>query len=843
RNKLLEQGELPTYDLNELPTLLEKQNQLYLKTIDFQSNAGSDLNYAETFKQLVALEDYKNYIDAIIKVADYGLAVPEFALIDAPQGQLPSGISQFNSYLNYLKQQNSIEQRLQDKYRKWIEASGQNAQAPGGLVAAERAQWDALQANIQALYDSAQQAVAKRLPRRHLLWNPEQFEPQPIDRLVKSNFPLREVSWPDTPGKPVRHISLSVLRGLLSPTATFKKSYSDTLGTKVDEAYARRDFNEWLEGVGAIKVDDQGEWFDQHGWFEVERFYQHLHGKLGYQIDSLQAVSARQEWGERLRQMLFQDDARRSLRLFDKSPQAQLVRCLNPTPNSIQAGIEVEGPSFSPLEGTSSGVTASLDINLARGEVELCKVELPKPEQAREITATYINYRNQCSALNLGRFSAQLSARAWGFAGASLQMAANLELSPSNLRYGANLSPIEPATRTPATLSHTGGTGSEPIVNGRAAKVQIEDGTSASFNLFAGVQAGIEVTGLLRWAPPKDLVRLRTAPSVRPNSHAELPSEWLSLAQLTLAGSAAAGLGAEGEISLSLHQGRLILRLKAALIAGPGVSGSFAFAVGYEAIGELLDLLRRELRENQYHPLQWIDGSAFDLISKLNLFGAIGMDVGMIYMLSLTTADAVANLYEALTAGGNGGPIAHTVITYRKPAELERWFIDALPEALGPMLMTLISPAEEFKVVDSIVENGEAKEIEASYDKAQCWLLQQQAIERVLGWIVRNAQSNGTLPNAQRQFDEACTRMNRFGSKPPKQGKTYCENRMHMDRFMDSKVMNVGREGAENERMRTKYLKHVSILGQLRDGFCQESDYYGITHMPGGHSTYNGPGE
>lgn len=60
---------------------------------------------------------------------------------------------------------------------------------------------------------------------------------------------------------------------------------------------------------------------------------------------------------------------------------------------------------------------------------------------------------------------------------------------------------------------------------------------------------------------------------------------------------------------------------------------------------------------------------------------------------------------------------------------------------------------------------------------------------------------------------------------------------------MKAKVMNIGLEGVKNERMRTKYLEHTSTLGQLKDGFCQEDNHYGITYMPGGHATYKGPGE
>lgn len=38
--------------------------------------------------------------------------------------------------------------------------------------------------------------------------------------------------------------------------------------------------------------------------------------------------------------------------------------------------------------------------------------------------------------------------------------------------------------------------------------------SKATFNVFGGLQAAIELTGALNWAPPKELVALRTAPTM-----------------------------------------------------------------------------------------------------------------------------------------------------------------------------------------------------------------------------------------------------------------------------------------------------------------------------------------
>lgn len=843
RTALLEQGELPTYTLQKIAEVMSEAKRRYDDATDCTINCRAEFkSYLDWKEDNQSAFDYADYINTILKAADYGLALPEFALIGDEHAGVVSGVERFKHYLDLLDKQHKLEQRLQEKYQSWVRASGENLQAPSGLVDAERAEWDTLEGERLQLRWQAAWVVSNSQPRRHLLWEPEQFQPKPVERLVKTGFPLREVSLPDTPGQPLRHLSLTVLQGLLEPAVKKGARYAGNSDGKAADDHADSDFHDWLLGMGAVEIKDQeGRWFDTEGWFDVERFYQYVSDQQGYRVDSLQDASTRHEWGERLRQVLFQEDAQRQLRLFDASPQAQLMRCLTPPQKSIHGGASVEAPSFALREGVTASAEAYLDIDLARGEVELLKIDLPERSAAQDVHATYINYQSQCTTINLGRFSVHLGARAWGYAGASMLLAANLDISPGNSGYGASLDPIEPATRTPGTASTAGNARSGQVITGRAANAQIEDGLTASFNLFAGVQAGIKVSGALNWAPPTHLVLIRTAPALL---SCQAPNDgWLSLARLDAELAGAIGVGAKGEISLSLSNGCLILRLKAALIAGPGASGSLAFAVGYQAVVELLNLVRRELRENQYHHLDWIEGSAFDVISKLNLLGAVGIDVGMVYMMSLRSADVLANLYEALTSSGKGGPIAHAIMTYKKPAELERWFIDATPEALGPMLMTLLFEPEAFEVVDSEVIDGRARENKKIYSEPECHLLQQRAIERILGWIVRHAQGNGSLDKTQRQFDEACSRMNRFGTKEPQPGQAYCTNRMRMDRFMAERVGNWGEEMDANNAMRERYSERVKILGALRDGYCQRSDYYGVTFVPGGRATYSGPGQ
>ncbi|WP_158611325.1 MULTISPECIES: LysM peptidoglycan-binding domain-containing protein [Pseudomonas] len=835
RQKLFSLGELQVFSPEQTAELqAENKARLEVATASSAYDRTDYVKYLEWRDSNQQGFKFKEYLDAIHSVAEYGLALPEYALMGSgEEDQLESGIAEFKKYLDLEQQLLAVNQRLQEKYKSWIEASGENASAPAGLVDAERAEWDALQAEKSKLLATAERNVASARAQgrgRHLLWNPEEFTPKPVDRLVKSNFPLREVSFADR-GSVLSHFSLTDMRNAFKTDAAKLRSEAaanvrhSISGSNSVATGARSEFEEWLIGQGAKKLDDQrGNWFDPKGWFDVELFYQYLQAE-SLLVSTLEDSTARAAWGERLQQILFKDSVRVSLRLFDKSPQAQLVRCLTPPQPSIHSAASVATPNFTTANGFQAFASASLDIDLARGEVDLLKVDLPDREQAQDLKLKYFDYEDNEQELNLGRLSLHLSIKAWGYAGASLMVAGTLRIGPDKDTHDVLLDTGQDAERTPGSISSTHV--SQPLPAMRTGNMRIDDGLKGQFNLFAGVQVGIKLTGALNWAPPVAVAELRTAPVAGVvGQTAPQPSQWLSLARVGANLSIAAGLGVKGELSVSLQGQRLVLTIKAAVIAGPGVDGVFSFEVGYGAIVQLINIFRRELRKNQYHRLVWFENDAFDFMSKLNLLGSAGLDLALVYM-----AELVGSLYDALTRGGKGGPIAYSIMNYENQEELKMWFVDAIPEALGPMLMTLVSPPSEFTPEEQADEQSEEL----------CHLLQQQAIEQILRWVVEKANSECTLPAAQRQFEEACTRMNRFGTKPAAAGQAYCENRLALDNFMSVPVLSVGVGGPQNNAMRERYRNHVKVLGKLQDGFCRRSSYYGRTYIPSGHVEYVGP--
>jgi hypothetical protein len=401
-------------------------------------------------------------------------------------------------------------------------------------------------------------------------------------------------------------------------------------------------FGQWLTNHGAMRIDDQaGDWFDHDGWFDIEKFHTFLQSK-GCKVVKLQSASDRLEWGERLKQVVFKESIRGDVRLFDKSPQAQFVRCLTPPQESIHREFKGKGPSFSFSDGMAMSGNVALSIDLARGEVELLKVDLPDRNKAKDVSITYyVGDARTPKTMSLGRFSMHFGARAWGYAGASLMLAGSIGIGRDNVKYGANLDPIKPAQReddaakqersaydaeekrkkeagpTPPSdpLKHeskaatvVSNNTSDTKLKGSAANVQIDQGAKASFNLFAGMQAGIELTGAMNWAPPKDLAALQAPPTVGISSSADAKSEspWLTLAKLSGSLGGALGAGIKADAQVSVDKGKFILNMKAAVVLGPGATGSFAFEVGYEAVVDLINLFRRELHKNEGQRVTWM---------------------------------------------------------------------------------------------------------------------------------------------------------------------------------------------------------------------------------------------
>ena len=757
---------------------------------------------------LPKLELYEDYIDAILDVADYGLAVPEYALTPNPSGGLATGERALQVYLEAQRHQGAVTTRLQKKYQDWVRATGTNAPPPAGLVDAEQQEWDELQKLLDDLHQQAQSNLKASPIRRHLLWDPDQFTPRPVERLVRGDFPLREASLPGSGNKVVEALSLFDLSNISQHLRANAKEVVDDLGKAIrripinDKSSLSTTtslFQQWLESHGAIAIDDQaGNWFDKHGWFEVEKFHEYLQAR-SITVAQLEDAGARQAWSKNLRQMLFRADIRDNMRIFDPSPSAQLVRCLTPPQDSLHNGVTMNGPTLTLAGGLQTSVQANIGIDLAQGVVELFSIDLPSRAEAKDLMLTYQNHSGEQVQFSLGRYSMHLSALAWGYAGAAMLLSAGISLAPNHPAWGKpGLTPEERARRRGAAMKD---------------RIDIRDGANAEFSVFAGIQAGVSLTGALNWAPPTHIAALRTLPAGRPGAHTSCPdNHWLSLASLNAGVAAAVGVGATAQINLSLTGGQLVMTMKASLVAGPGIKGEYSFAISYAGVIDLINLFRRELHRNHGKPLEWVTDDAASFMSKLIALGANGLNVPMLYLMGL---DTIMSLYEALTDGARGGLIAYAIVNYRNPDELAQWVVEATPAALGPMLLTLTAAPRSFSVTSTTVtQEATMRQVQEEVSRAQCHSLQQRAIEIVLHWISAAAmRSESQMESAQYQFGRACISMNRFGVEE-NPATVYIGNRAKLDSFMITKPE---RRDAGHSETLSNYRRHISILAAAHD--------------------------
>lgn len=710
----------------------------------------TNINLVEWVRESETLFRYSEFTKTLMRAAAYGIALPEFAL-HHPDEDISWGIKRYREYHELLKKKAALEKGIETDFDNWMRVGRQ--QPPSSLFESERLQWQQLENTEKALKQDAEDIIRARKPALHLLWEPETFTPKPEQRLVRSNFPLREISVP-TERERLSHLSFKDLRNSLGRQA--QKTLQEDLA-KIAAKTGNPNFNinagnlsdgdaldYWFIHMDAKRLKVQDDWFDTSGFFAPERFRAYLKAQ-GFYIENLRDDAEFEAWGNGLKQMLFKKSPLGPLRLIDNSPQARLIRCLTPPQSNLHSGATAKGFQLSLNKGASTGVEAFLDINLARGEVEVVQFELPKRNQATSVKAKYINFRQQEAEVDLGRFCLEGGIKAWGFAGASMLLSANLALKPSDSKNDVELDTRRDVQRGITRVDVYG------MPNVRADEV-----INANLNLFAGVQAGIKISGSLQWAPPKDLL---TARSVQPSNDLD-PSkkDWLTVASLGVNFSAAAGVGAKGDFSLSLQNGQIILRLKAALIAGVGADGEFNFVLGYKAMVHFLDIFNRELIRNEYHKLDWIMPEAFEYFTKAQVLVAAGMELQWVFLLGYNRVNL---FYENVTAGKRSGAMAHALYKNKKNTDLMKWLAKLTPEALGALLSTLLKAPREFEL------GGGGREKAESYTALQARSFQQHAIEIVFGAIVESARSrmfcalgcDDPVGLAQRNFKEAIIRI------------------------------------------------------------------------------------
>lgn len=717
---------------------------------------------------ILALKDLMStYINAIVEVAECGIAVPEFAL--SPDDQY-TGSEDFQAFIELTNKRDELEKKIEERYSQWVSATGGKSAPPGVLFVSLQKQWYDLNNEAERIQLTAEARIRGLKPSRLFLWEAETYKPKPIERLAKTNIPLRELSSASSTTilnhislKHLAQISGNAFQGQLKELAT---SLPKSIAKEADDD---RVFSDWLEQEGALQFDEKGPWFDEHGLFVPDKFFAALEAK-GYKVESLKAEAKRQTWGENLKAMVFEDKQLRNLMLFDNSPQAQLVRCLLPESANLLSEVKMEGPTLKSGSPQIANLEVALDVTAWRGEVSLLKVEFPKRAKADPWIAKYKAHDGSVRSVNFGKLSLDLEAKAWGFAGASLMLSRDLTLDQK--------------------------TGYTSLVGVDMAE---KSGDLAKFEVFAGAQAGCKVTGKLFWCPPPSVL----PPAPVPNRISA--NQWRPLAKLEVEMAVALGAGYSGDMQLRMQNGHLLLSIKGALVWGAGVKGYLTFEVGYDSIVALTELVRQEMAANQYKDLEWVDKEASAYMEKLSFLGATGIDVVFAYVRGYAI---VKEIFEALTEGDRGGQIAYTLVFDKNQQQMREWVFNLQPQAFGPLLMALSSAPTSF----SVEEEQENK----TFEEDDAHQIQQRAIEQCLRWI-------STKSNAAQQFEESIIRMNRDGIRPAQAGSAYCKNKLKLDSFMAERV-NALDTISNNTRLR--YREHVAKLGARLNGYCDYNPIY-----------------
>ncbi|PSJ20596.1 hypothetical protein CVH10_16710 [Halomonas sp. ND22Bw] len=841
-----------------------KEYQAFLADCESMSPKDSSRCTAlvDYFSERVELmnEDLKAYRDSIVTLATLGIATPEWALADpalkTSRAGLDSGIDAFNHYHRLLKEAVEIHDDVEARLEEWTTATAGNASLPMHLFAQERRRFEHLTSQLDALYATANQAVAAMQPQRVLFWQADLedqrhalgYEKQSIDVLVRKDFPLREFSSPQG-ARALSHLSLHQLqrdmsedeRQQLNRQLEADGALPATLWEAPETA-----LSQWLEGQGCEKIERRAEWFDEGlGFFRPEAFFRYLDDQA-YEVASLQDEGARSQWGEALQRMLFTGPARETLRLFDASAQAQMLRLVGMPHGELNQAlshefdesltlferdaslelfdVEVESSSGGQLgtekkrretlERQNGGWQAGQDHgaevktgfqwevkgtwSLARGEISLGTLHLPGEDEAVPFDAVLANRDGE--RRSMGCYSIRMELVAKGFAGASVALGAETGLAFNE--NGLQLTGVDWAQR---------------------------EAEGATLKAFAGATLGLQTQCELRWQPPEDITR--QLPQLADQDWLSLKTQqrdldqWRSLGQALLGGEVGVGIGAELGFRLGLRNGRFVAYAKAKVFAGVTVGGKIAVELDLEQLDLWLMMIGQALRDNDYGFIDWVDEDAFDSISQLTYLATTTLlDVGL---LAARGRDGIRRLYNQLTQSDRAGVIANAIVNDPRQAETQSWVQHLPPEALGPLLNVLATRPSLW----SYMKGDE-------YDDAID--LQQIAIARCLEWI-EQGQEDGLYRRsaAQRLFEQAVARMSADGEyagaedsenerhNKAARGQAYCENRYRLNQFMSQSLTNDGQAAAA----RKIYRGIADDLGRNIDTHCQRVTTPGGTHV------------
>ena len=259
---------------------------------------------------------------------------------------------------------------------------------------------------------------------------------------------------------------------------------------------------------------------------------------------------------------------------FDTGASAQLMR--------FYAGASVSG-SWDPANRVF-GIDASVNASIALAEGKISSTAY-WPDKA----GFHATFQFKGKMIDLGSIRAYLELSATGFAGASASGSLAIKISPDDAK------------------GMLGFAGAEP---GSDKKPEDSPPAMASGKLFAGVEAGGEVTGALAWDNPEER-------KDNPEEGKKSQPAWKDFFKIGYAATVAAGIGAEAEFKIGFIKNKFIFKAKAGIVIGLGASGSVTGILDAGAIWNFVQFVYHKLKDVDFHFLDILTPDAFEAVTQL----------------------------------------------------------------------------------------------------------------------------------------------------------------------------------------------------------------------------------
>ncbi|OAN17726.1 hypothetical protein A3K86_02055 [Photobacterium jeanii] len=711
----------------------------------------------------VKIKSYKKLVDIIEKLAFVGIATPELALgiecniKDDFLKELASdtsinfktkkiteqskhsemtateyGQEILSIYYHYEKQEQIITKSIRDKLKSLSNATNHYAIPPQFILEEEYTILKNILLKKDKFKDYAHKAIALCKGTFFLVWDISDYKSKPMESLMLDRYPLREYlrvenaqSSNSNIADGLRHISLIHL----PQSAEDRKSSIYKSRKSSDEAFFK------LLSYEVVKVPIKSSWFCSKGLFLTEKLEKHLKNK-NIIVNALNGDIT--TWKETIQRILYSQTLSNRINPFNDSYQAQLIRLISKRDYSafVDKALTIDHQNthrtYSGYVSKTKGSDGSKKYELGKfemktefalrtgnislveaitGEKFICLPNNENIDTTQLIEFPYIDSNNNKKYFEycIGAIQAKFSFDAFGFAGVNLAVSKQLELSKDGLSIPSLYE-----------IDNKGGISSEAA------------------SLKAEAKIGAEMACYVLWHLPTT----STNDNVEAIPDYIVPSNIKAMTLIRAAIKCTIGYEAKCPIYFSMKKKKLYVSVTIPVkYSQVEIYGE----VNGEALGAWVWMFQRILRKSNYHRLDIADEDSFKRLSILSqLMIYTTTNIGFYLAQKKDTLDKILDIFDFKKSGNTAYAIA-----FGRDDILSKWIVNMVPEALGPLINTLIQESYEINV-----KLSDDKTI--PFNKHEVQALQQIALCKVVNFLYINAkESQIELKTTERQLEEA----------------------------------------------------------------------------------------